>query len=103
METKQNHSSLVWPSAVLKAFFKRPNEKSSKGLMTSNPDNSTAMNNATKTGYMMSKSGIKRNNTAAKKHNLEVCDSMAASKFCGFHSPPLINWMIGAANVGPLA
>ena len=61
------------------------------------------MNNNTKTGYKISKSGIKRKTNADKKHNLEVCDSMAASKFCGCQSPPLINWMIGVASIDPLA
>ena len=83
--------------------MKRPNEKSSKGLKTSIPDNSTAMNNNTKTGYKISKSGTKRKMNADKKHSLEVCDSMAASKFCGCQSPPLINWMIGVASIDPLA
>ena len=103
MEISQNQSTLVWPSAVLKAFFKKPNEKFSIGLKISNPDNSTAMNNATKTGYKISKSGTKRKTIADKKHNLEVWDSIAASKFCGCHSPPLINWMIGVASIDPLA
>ena len=66
------------------------------------PDNFTAMNNPTKAGYIISKSGIKIKNTAAKKHNLEVCDGLKSSVFFGCQSP-LTNRMIGAANEDPLA
>ena len=66
------------------------------------PDNFTAMNNPTKAGYTISKSGIKVKNTAAKKHNFEVCDGLTTSILLGCQSP-LTNRMIGAANEDPLA